>query len=183
MTLRHGAARLREDALPNVKNTSFRVTAEVVVDAGASGVLVAQGGRFGGWCIYAVDGVVSFCHNLCGLERYHVRSDRVLTAGTRLVEMAFTYDGGGVGKGGTARLSVDGECVGTGRVERTVPYAFSVDESLTVGFDRGTPVTEEYEAGRRSRFSGTVRWLRIDSLDDGDAAGSEGTWRAAVMTQ
>ena len=44
-------------------------------------------------------------------------------------------------KGGTAALFVDGAKVGQGRVDATVPMAFSADETADVGNDTATPVT------------------------------------------
>ncbi|TDD90648.1 arylsulfatase [Saccharopolyspora karakumensis] len=154
---------LREDAAPNVKNTSHSLTAAITVDdAPANGVLVAQGGRFGGWSLYLVDSRLRYCHNLCGLQRFSVSADTALEAGEHTVEFQFAYDGGGSGRGGTGRLVVDGTEVGSGRIEATVPFFFSPDETLDVGTDRGTPVTEEYPQGPANAFSGRLHWVRID---------------------
>lgn len=162
LTLRPGMDRLREDSVPNLKNTSFELTASV--DSGNAvphGVVAAQGGRFGGWALYLDEGRVIFCYNVSGLERYYVRADDTLIAGRYKVQFRFEYDGGGVGKGGTGTLTIDGEPVGGGRIDRTVPYVFSVDEVLSVGRDRGTPVSEEYRADAGSVFRGTVEFLTV----------------------
>jgi arylsulfatase len=75
--------------------------------------------------------------------------------------MEFTYDGGGLGKGGSVALYVDGEAVGEGRVDGTVPMLFSADETTDVGSDTATPVSDDYGT-KDSEFTGTVRWVQID---------------------
>jgi arylsulfatase len=74
--------------------------------------------------------------------------------------MEFSYDGGGLGKGGDVTLFVDGDKVGGGRVEATVPMAFSADETTDVGSDTATPVADDY--GTDGAFSGRVRWVQLD---------------------
>jgi arylsulfatase len=75
--------------------------------------------------------------------------------------MEFTYDGGGLGKGGTVNLFLDGEMVGEGRVEATVPMLFSADETTDVGSDSATPVSDDY-GSRDGAFTGSVRWVQLD---------------------
>jgi arylsulfatase len=85
------------------------------------------------------------------------------------VRVEFAYDGGGLGKGGTATLYLDGAKVGDGRVDATVPMAFSADETTDVGSDSGTPVSDDLDM-RESRFTGRVRWVEIDLGDDAEDA-------------
>jgi arylsulfatase len=75
--------------------------------------------------------------------------------------MEFTYDGGGLGKGGTVTLFVDGEQVGEGRVDGTVPMVFSADETTDVGSDTATPVSDDY-GPEDSEFTGRVLWVQLD---------------------
>jgi arylsulfatase len=104
-----GMGRLTEGSVINIKNKSHSVTAEVVVPAsGASGVIVAQGGAFGGWALYAKDGALRYCHNFIGLQRFKVVADGVIPDGRHQVRMEFAYDGGGPAKGGSVTLYVDG---------------------------------------------------------------------------
>jgi arylsulfatase len=79
------------------------------------------------------------------------------------VRLQFAYDGGGLAKGGSLRLLVDGEPVGDGRLERTEPFPFSVDETFDIGFESGSPVCRDYS---RNRFNGSVNWVRIEVGDD-----------------
>ena len=135
-------------------------------DDGARGVIVAQGGAFGGWTLYAKDGRPAYCYNLFGLQQFKVYGDGELTPGEHQVRVEFTYDGGGLGKGGDAVLYLDGEEVGEGRVDATVPMAFSADETTDIGSDSATPVTDDVAAGE-TEFNGRVRWVQIDLDEDG----------------
>jgi arylsulfatase len=154
--------RLSENSIVVIKNKSHAVTAEVEVpDGGANGVLIAQGGAFGGWALYAKDGKPAYCYNLFGLQRFKVYGDEAIPAGEHQVRMEFTYDGGGLGKGGDVALFVDGKKVGEGRIDGTVPLAFSADETTDVGSDTATPVSDDY-GQTDSEFTGTVRWVQID---------------------
>jgi arylsulfatase len=157
-----GMGRLTEGSVINVKNKSHSVTAEVVVpEGGAEGVIVAQGGAFGGWVLYARDGRPKYCHNFIGLQRFAVEGENEIPVGTHQVRMEFEYEGGGPGKGGTARLYVDGNEVGEGRIGATVPFMFSSDETTDVGQDTASPVSDDYTP-KESLFSGTVNWVQID---------------------
>ena len=111
-----------------------------------------------------------YCYNLLGLQRTKIEADAPLSPGTRQVRMEFAYDGGGLGKGGTVTLYVDGVEVGRGRLEATIPLIFSADETADVGRDTASPVSDDY-TGETSVFTGTVRWVQID-LDE-DAADAD----------
>jgi arylsulfatase len=157
-----GMGRLTESSVLNVKNRSHSVTAEVVVpQSGAEGVIVAQGGAFGGWVLYTRAGLVKYCHNFIGLQRFTIESGSAVPPGTHQVRMELAYDGGGPAKGGTVRLYVDGQLVGEGRVEATVPLIFSGDETTDLGHDSASPVSDEYTP-EGSVFTGTVNWVQID---------------------
>ena len=116
-----------------------------------------QGGAFGGWSLYTSDGRSVYCYNLFGLQRFKVHGEQPIPAGEHQVRAEFAYDGGGLGKGGTVTLYVDGAKVGEGRVEATVPMVFSSDETTDVGSDSATPVSDDY-GPRTSAFVGRVRW-------------------------
>ena len=161
-----GMTRLTENSVLNMKNKSHSVTAEVEVpDGGANGVMVAQGGAFAGWSFYLHEGKPKYCHNLAGLMHFYVAGTDPVPAGTHQVRMEFAYDGGGLAKGGTASLFIDGKPVGTGRINATVPMIYSGDETCDVGCDTGTPVSEDY-AGDASRFTGKVNWVELQIGDD-----------------
>jgi len=140
-----------------MKNVSHAVAADVEIpDGGASGVIVSQGGAFGGWSLYLrADGTPAYCYNLMGMKSTKVVGSQPLAPGRRRVVMVFDYDGGGPGRGGTVTLKVDGETVADGRLEATVPLVFSLDETCDVGHDTGSPVSDDYRA-EDSEFTGTV---------------------------
>jgi arylsulfatase len=159
--------RLSENTVINIKNKSHSVTAQVVVPDGTvpNGVLISQGGAFGGWAVYAKDGRPAYCYNLFGLQRFKVYGDAAIPAGEHQVRVEFAYDGGGLAKGGSVTLYLDGAAVGQGRVNMTEPMAFSGDETTDLGFDSATPVSDDY-APSDSKFNGRVRWVQIDLGDD-----------------
>jgi arylsulfatase len=155
--------RLSENSIVVLKNKSFAITAQIVVpDKGAEGVIVHQGGRFGGWSFYAKDGKLTFCYNCYGWKSFIIRADAPLPAGNHQVRMEFQYDGGGLAKGGNVTLFVDGKKAGEGRLEMTVPMIFSADETLDVGKDTGTAVSSEYTV-EDSEFNGKVLGVQLDA--------------------
>ena len=140
-----GMHRLSENSVINLKNKSHSVTAEVdIPKGGANGVIIAQGGAFAGWSLYLHEGKPKYCHNLAGLMRFYVEGTTQVPAGKHQVRMEFAYDGGGLAKGGTATLFIDGKKAGDGRLNATVPMIYSGDETCDVGRDIGTPVSEDY---------------------------------------
>jgi hypothetical protein len=162
-----GMGRLSEHSVVVVKNKSHAVTAQVDVPAdGAEGVIFAQGGAFGGFSLYAVDGKPAYCYNLFGLQRFKVVGDSALPPGEHQMRIEFSYDGGGLAKGGDVSLYVDGEKVAEGRVEGTVPMLFSADETTDLGIDSATPVSDDH--GPDNRFTGRVRWVQIDVDEDAE---------------
>ncbi|ROS77727.1 arylsulfatase [Curtobacterium sp. PhB130] len=165
-----GMGRLTENVVLNVKNKSHAITADLTVpESGANGVVIAQGGAFGGWSIYFHDGRPAYCYNLFGMQRTHVRSDTAVAAGSHQVRVEFTYDGGGLGKGATVDLYLDGAQIASGRIDATVPLAFSGDETMDVGSDTGTPVSDDYDS-RGSVFTGSIDRVQIDLGDDANDA-------------
>jgi len=163
-----GMGRLTENVVLNVKNKSHAVTADITVnDDRSNGVIVAQGGAFGGWSIYLLEGRPVYCYNLFGMHRTYVRGDRAVGAGDHQVRLEFEYDGGGLGKGATVNLYLDGTQVVSGRIDATVPLAFSGDETLDVGSDTATPVSDEYDS-RESVFNGRIHRVQIDLGEDAD---------------
>jgi arylsulfatase len=161
-----GMGRLSENSVVDIKNKSFAVTSELDVPAdGANGVIIAQGGRFGGWSLYAKDGRAKFHYNVLGIKSFDIEATEPIPSGTTQVRMEFAYDGGGMGKGGDVTLYCDGNEVGKGRVDQTQGFIFSADETTDVGYESGTTVSPDYTA-HTSKFNGTIDWIRIDLGDD-----------------
>jgi hypothetical protein len=156
-----GMGHLSENTVINVKNKSHSITAEIDVPAsGAEGVIVAQGGNVGGWTLYAKGGKLKYCYNLFGVQHFYAESAAAIPAGSHQVRMEFDYAGGGLGKGGTATLFIDGEKLGRGNVAATAPMIFSADDGCDVGEDTGAPVSPDY-GPRDNAFSGRVKGVQI----------------------
>jgi arylsulfatase A-like enzyme len=160
VTLYPGMVGMMENATLDVKNRSHAITATIEVpQSGGDGVIIAQGGRFGGWTLYMKGGKLKYCYNYLNQERYTVESKDALPPGKAVVKLEFKYDGGGVAKGGTATLYVNDQKVGEGLVDKTQPYVFS-GEGEDVGEDLETPVTEDYKEGD-NKFTGTIDKVTI----------------------
>ena len=128
---------------PSILNKSFSVSAEIEVpDGGGEGMLVTQGGRFGGWGLYLLKGKPVFVYNLLDLERPRIEAPQALSAGKHTVEFDFTYDGPGLGKGGTGVIKVDGAEVASGKLPNTLPFALEASETFDIGSDTGTGVND-----------------------------------------
>ena len=180
-----GMGRLTESSVLNIKNKSYAITAEVEVpESGAEGVIIGQGGCVGGWSLYATSGCLKYCYNFLGIQRFFATAATPIPRGRHQVRMEFTYDGGGLAKGGNVALFVDGRKDGEGRVDVTVPMTFSFDETCDIGRETGSPVSPDYgEHG--NEFSGEVHWVQIDlERDDHDHLISpEERFRVAMARQ
>ena len=174
LTLAEGMTGMTENVFLNVKNKSVTITAEIdVPPTGAHGVILAQGGRFGGWALYVQDGVPGYAYNFLGMQRTSIAAKTALAPGTATIRFDFAYDGGGLAKGGTGSLFVNDVKVGEGRIERTQPIIFSADETADVGIDLGTPVVEAIGSEAKSRFTGHIPKVTIavrDASATADAA-------------
>jgi len=161
--------RLSENSVLNMKNKSHSVTAQInVPKTGAEGVIIAQGGNIGGWSLYMKGGKLKYCYNLLGIQQFYAESSGPVPAGDHQVRMEFTYDGGGLGKGGTATLFVDGKKVGEGKVAATAAVVFSADDGCDVGVDTGSPVSPDY-GPRGNEFTGTVKGVQLAIAEDAEA--------------
>jgi len=166
LTLAEGMAGVQENVFLNVKNKSLSITAEVEIpQGGANGAILVQGGRFGGWALYMHDGKPAYAYNWLGLQRYTVAAPEALPPGKATIKFDFKYDGGGMGKGGTGTLSVNGQKVAEGRIEKTQASIFSADETADVGIDLGTPVVEPVGAEAKSRFTGRIPKVTVEIRD------------------
>ena len=162
LTLSHGMDGILENTFLNVKNRSKTIVADVNLQGSDSGVILAQGGKFGGWALYMNEGKPAYTYNYFGLERYTVESPNAIPNGGAEIKLVFDYDGNGTGKGGTASLFVDGQQVAQGRIEKTVPNVFSADESADVARDDATQVADlVFNDSHASEFTGYVKKVTI----------------------
>jgi arylsulfatase len=155
-----GMIRIPEGSAPNFKNQSWAIAAEVTIpENGASGVLATIGGRFAGWGLLMQDSKPQFVYAYSNQpqDKFRVASDQPIPAGNHVVRFSFKYDGGGIGKGATGTLFVDGKQVAQGPIPRTIPIRFSADETFDVGEDTGTPVVEDYADKMPFAFTGTLK--------------------------
>lgn len=161
LTVHEGMLGMSENVFINTKNRSHAITADIEIPAaGASGAILAQAGRFGGWSLYLKDGKPTYTYNFLGLQRFTIAAQQALPSGKSTIRFEFAYDGGGIGKGGVGTLFVNGKSVATGRIDRTQCCGFSADEGADVGADEGTPVTEAYKVP--FKFSGKISQVTIE---------------------
>jgi hypothetical protein len=157
-----GMKRLPEAVAPDTKNKSWSATAKVEIpQGGAEGMIVTLGGLFDGWALYLDKGKPIFHYNNGNIDHYQIASNEALSPGAHTLVFDFKYDGGGMGKGGTGTISVDGKQVAQGRIEKTVPIRFTMSvETFDVGEDTGTPVNLDYEVP--FKFTGKLDTVTID---------------------
>ncbi len=159
VTYGEGMKGMGVDVFIDLKNTAFTITTEVAVDAGGNGVIVCQGGRFGGLAFYMKNGKPAFTYNYLGLESTNIISDQPLKPGNYKLVFDFKYDGGGMGKGGVGTIYVNDKKVVEKRIEKTQPGLFSVDDLADIGVDDGTHVADY---GLSSKFKGKIEYVTID---------------------
>jgi arylsulfatase len=163
LTLAEGMTGMGEFFFLNIKNRSKTITAEIEVpESGANGAIIVQGGRFGGWALYVLDGVPAYDYNFLGLQRFTVAGKDKLKPGRHIVKFDFAYDGGGLAKGGMGTLYVNDNKVAQGRIPRTQPMVFSADETADVGIDLATPVVESIGSERKSKFTGKIYKVTLE---------------------
>jgi len=162
LTLHAGMKGMSENVFINIKNRSLTITADVdIPQGGANGVIIAQGGRFGGWTLYMKGSKPIYVYNFLGIQRFTVASAQAVPAGKATIRFEFAYDGGGLAKGGLGTIYVNDKKVAEGRIDRTQPMIFSADETADVGEDDATPVTEDYKA-YDNKFTGKILKVKID---------------------
>lgn len=140
---------------------SYSITADVVLPAKANGVILANGSLFGGWAYYLDKGRVVAHESFSQKEedQFRVESKTALPAGPAKIRFDFTSDGG-IGAGGTMRISVDDKEIASGRIDRTILVSAGLGETLDIGVDTGAPVTDAYK--NEGRFNGEIEKVVIE---------------------
>lgn len=162
LTLAQGMEGMLENTFLNVKNTSKSIVADVNLEGNDKGIILCQGGKFGGWALYMDKGRPAYTYNYFGLESYTIASKTKIKSDSAEIKLEFTYDGDGLGKGGTAKIFVDGEMVAEGRVDKTEPAVFSADETADVGKDDATQVADKvFKDVADSEFTGYINQVTI----------------------
>jgi arylsulfatase len=164
LTLAHGMTGILENTFINEKNTSKTITAKVQLKGNDRGVILCQGGKFGGWALYMDQGKPAYTYNWFGLHSYTVAATEAIRGDQAEIKLQFDYDeaGEGRGKGGKATLYVNGKQVAAGRIEKTQPALYSADETADVGIDEATPVANKvFKDAEDSKFTGFVDEVTI----------------------
>jgi arylsulfatase len=152
--------RLPEASVPDVKNRSWSLTAELTTKGGDNGMVITQGGLFGGWGLYFQDGKPVYHNNVVGQSHQSITGNP-LPAGDHVVVFDFLFDGGAAGNGGMGTLIVDGVEVANDHITSTTPIRFALDEGgIDVGQDSGTPLNLEYDVP--FKFTGDLTKVTID---------------------
>ncbi|HME81136.1 MAG TPA: arylsulfatase [Candidatus Eremiobacteraceae bacterium] len=155
ITYHPGIVALNQADTPNILNTNYSIEGDITVpSSGATGVIIADGGRFGGYSLWLDHGKPTFSYNFVELEMFRWKGASALSPGQHSVVFSFKYDGGGFGKGGVGTLSVDGTTVDSHRVPHTTPLTLPWFEGLDVGMDNSTPVDANYTVP--NAFTGSI---------------------------
>jgi arylsulfatase len=146
---------------PNTLGKSFTITAEIEVpNGGADGMLVTEGGHFGGYGFYIVKGKPVFTYNLLALKKFRWQGNSTLTPGKHTLIFDFAYEGPGFGKGGTGIMTVDGKEAAKQQIPNTIPFIMTLDETFDVGIDTRTGV-EDSDYKLPFAFNGTINKLTV----------------------
>jgi arylsulfatase len=163
LTVYPGMTGMLENAFINVKGVRHTIAAEVELkDDKTQGVILAQAGSFGGWALYMKDGKAHHEYNFFGLERTKIASETALAPGKHVISYEFIPDEKKPGTGGKSILSVDGEKVAEGQIPKTQPFVFSADEGADVGLDGETNVSNDYQLGPPSAFTGEIIRVTVE---------------------
>ncbi|MGC1676405.1 MAG: hypothetical protein WA740_02630 [Candidatus Binataceae bacterium] len=147
---------------PSILDKSYTITADIEVpDGGGDGMIVTEGGRFGGYGLYILKGKPTFTYNFLDLARFLWRGPDALTPGKHTIVFDFTYDGPGIAKGGTGVLKVDGKEVANEKIPHTIPFLLPVGETFDIGADTRTGVDDnDYQVP--FAFTGTLDKLTFN---------------------
>jgi arylsulfatase len=159
VTYGEGMRGMGTDIFIDLRNKSYSITSEVAIDAKGNGVIVCQGGRFGGLSFYLKNGKPAFTYNYLGMESTDIIAPEALKAGNYKLVYDFKYDGGGMGKGGVGTIYVNGKKVVEKRLDKTQPGIFSVDDLADIGVDDGTHVADY---GKSSKFTGKIEYVTME---------------------
>lgn len=159
-TYYEGMTRIPEGSAPDLKNRSWQIEARVKIPKdGTEGLIMTQGGRFNGLGLYFIKGKPVFMYNFLNLERTSVSAPEALSPGEHKILVKFNYSGGGAGKPADIELLVDGKKQASARIKKTIPIRLSLDETLDIGEDTGTPVSEDYKVP--FKFMGEIEKVTI----------------------
>lgn len=162
LTLYPGMTGMTENNFINTKAVSYRISADLEIpEQGAEGVVISQAGQTGGWSLYVTDGRPKYAYNWLAREMYTMQGEQPLPTGQVTLDFEFDYDGGGLGKGATGRIYVNGDQVAEGRIDQTMGAVYSLaGETADVGVDAWSPVIDDYDPWNNA-FTGTITKITI----------------------
>lgn len=157
-----GATRIPEAGAPDMKNRSWSIAADVDIrEPNTEGVIATLGGFANGWALYLEKGKPVFHYNFGFTEHSNFAAAEALGPGRHTLRFDFQYDGGGMGKGGSGTLFVDGQQVAQGRIEHTVAFRYSMSvETFDIGLDTGTAVSDSYQVP--FAFTGSINKVTVE---------------------
>ena len=162
---------------PSILDRSYTITAEVEIpQGGAEGMLVTDGGRFGGYGFYLLKGKPVFVYNYVNVERFRWEGKDALAPGKHTLVFDFEYDGIGFGLGGSGTLKVDGKVVDSKKISKTLPFTVPGGRDLRRR-------RRHAHADRRSRLPGAVPLHRQAQQADRGGGTDQGDDRADHRVQ
>ncbi|WP_137925070.1 arylsulfatase [Cupriavidus sp. 2SB] len=177
-----GVFGIPEGSAPNLKGRSHQIIADLTMtEATAEGVIVAAGGRFGGYALYVKNQRLHYVHNLSGLARHRVISTALIPAGRQTLRMTFASEQQKPGAGGLVSLYVGDTLVGEGHIPHTVPIQYSYTETFDIGLDTGTPVDDTYVG--RFPFMGQIHEVSVEVLTELGEEARDAEMRAAAQAR
>ena len=159
-----GQTRLLEYLAPRFVNRSTLATINARIPERASGVLFAVGSISGGFTVYMDEGVLRAEYNAMTMNRYKVSSEGPIPAGDVRIEVETRFEPNQRGGPATITFRVNGNQVGQGRLESTVPGGFTASETFDVGMDLGSPVALDYSDRAPFAFNGTIENINVRYL-------------------
>jgi hypothetical protein len=164
LVFREGVERLPNAVLPHISGHRYTLTADVEIPAsGATGVILAQGSRYGGFTLYVVGGHVVYEVNAFGNRTGRLVSQNPLQPGKANISLKIEPQivagspVGSLAKPGIVQLTVNG--VDQGNASFTNINGTSYTETLDVGSDLGSPVSSTYQSP--NRFTGKIDQVMV----------------------
>jgi len=147
-----------------VRGSSYILTSEIeLTDANSSGVIFAQGSRFGGHSLFIKDHKLHYVYNFLGIKPEQELISGILTPGKYSVRMEFKREKAGEHKEsmGTATLYINDKQVAQGPMRSQIGKFTLVGDGLCVGYDSGDPVSTQYKSPGKFQ-GGTISFVTVN---------------------
>jgi arylsulfatase len=161
-----GQTRIPEGLAPKfVSGRSSVAVIDADIPKDAEGVLFAVGGISAGFTVYMDKGFLKAEYNAMTMNRYKISSPSAIPTGKVKIEVETKYDTKERMAPATLTMKVNGQEVGQGRVEISVPAIFTASETFDVGVDLASPVALDYFDKAPFRFNGKIEKIDIKYID------------------